>query len=223
MRTIRRLAATLVVLSAAATAPALDARAQQTAPPGKFDYYLLTLTWSPTYCATHHKPADREECSQHRGFIVHGLWPQNDNGGWPAFCREVPPIPRERVAKDLPIMPNAAMIQHEWEKHGSCTTMTSGAYLDALEQAFAQFHIPERLDKPAHAVTMRLKDTKRIVTEANPGLTSDMFSLRCSRQGQVEELRLCLDTAFHPRPCGKGQGDSCPVTVRFGSPTDSGR
>ncbi len=118
MRMIRRLAATIAFVL-----PTLfrlgTALAQQTAPPGQFDYYLLTLSWSPTYCATHRGPAAREECGQHRGFIVHGLWPQNENGTWPALCRDVQPMSRERVAKELPIMPNAEMIAHEWEKHGS--------------------------------------------------------------------------------------------------------
>jgi ribonuclease T2 len=223
MRTIHRLAAAVVILLAGAAAPIMGARAQQTAPAGKFDYYLLTLTWSPAYCATHHRPAAREECAQHRGLIVHGLWPQYENGGWPAFCREVTPVPRARVLRELPSMPNAAMVQHEWEKHGSCTTMTAGAYFDATDKAFAGFHVPERLDKPHRPVTLRLKDAKRIVTEANPGLTEAMFSLRCDPKGHVQELRLCLDRAFHPRLCGKGQEDLCPVTVRFEPVPDSGR
>lgn len=222
MRMIRRLAATIAFVL-----PTLfrlgTALAQQTAPPGQFDYYLLTLSWSPTYCATHRGPAAREECGQHRGFIVHGLWPQNENGTWPAFCRDVQPMSRERVAKELPIMPNAEMIAHEWEKHGSCTTATADTYFDSLNAAFAGLHIPEKLDRPLHPVSLGLAETKRLFAEANPGLTSDMVSLRCGPHGPVEELRVCLDRAFHPRPCGKAQVDACPVTVRFGSPTDSAR
>lgn len=218
MRIIRRLAATLSVLLLSATA-----NAQQTAPPGKFDYYLLTLSWSPAYCATHHGAAARQECSQHRGFIVHGLWPQDESGSWPAFCREVPPVSLGRVAKELPTMPNAAMIQHEWDKHGSCTTLTADAYFDALNRAFAGLHIPESLDKPRHALALHLTDAKRVFAEANPGLTPGMVALRCGQGGKVEELRVCLDTTFHPRPCGKGQVDSCPVTVHFDPVPDSTR
>ena len=199
------------------------AHAQQAAPPGTFDYYLLTLSWSPSYCATHRGPAAKEECAQRRGFIVHGLWPQNENGTWPAFCREVPPVPKPIVAHELPVMPNATMIGHEWEKHGSCTTMTADAYFTALDHAFAGFHIPERLEKPKHALSLPLTDAKRLVTEANPGLSANMLALRCGQRGELDELRICLDTAFHPRACGRDEADACPVTVRFPAPIDSSK
>ncbi len=80
---------TMRVFAAALIAVLLGqpASAQQAAPPGRFDYFLLTLSWSPAYCATHRAdPAARDECARHRGFVAHGLWPQNENGSWPAFC-----------------------------------------------------------------------------------------------------------------------------------------
>jgi ribonuclease I len=48
---------------------------------GVFDYYLLTLSWSPTFCLTH---KDDAQCSgKGYGFVLHGLWPQYAKGGWP--------------------------------------------------------------------------------------------------------------------------------------------
>ena len=56
-----------------------NARAQSVA--GVFDYYLLALSWSPTFCLTHQKDA---QCSgKGYGFVLHGLWPQYTRGGWP--------------------------------------------------------------------------------------------------------------------------------------------
>ncbi|HEY1723516.1 MAG TPA: ribonuclease T [Magnetospirillaceae bacterium] len=199
------------------------ALAQQAAPPGQFDYYLLTLSWSPAYCATHRGPAAHDECAQQRGFIVHGLWPQNENGTWPAFCRAVQPVAKERIAHELPIMPNGAMIEHEWDKHGSCTTQTAAAYFDTLDRAFAAFHVPEALDRPKHAVSLPLAAAKRLIADANPGLDPAMFALRCAAGTQVEELRICLDTGFRPRLCGKDVTDTCRVTARFGPTIDSTR
>ncbi|NJL42628.1 MAG: hypothetical protein HC935_03095 [Pseudanabaena sp. SU_2_4] len=44
--------------------------------PGKFDYYVLSLSWSPEYCASTSNP-DPNQCSQRRySLVVHGLWPQ---------------------------------------------------------------------------------------------------------------------------------------------------
>ena len=43
--------------------------------PGSFDYYLLTLSWAPEFCATHEGNAPSSECGPawHLGFVVHGL------------------------------------------------------------------------------------------------------------------------------------------------------
>src|SRR5215831_16810486 len=55
--------------------------------PGVFDYYMLTLSWSPEFCHSH---ADKPECqSGHHGFIVHGLWPQYVDG-YPENCSNAP-------------------------------------------------------------------------------------------------------------------------------------
>jgi ribonuclease T2 len=209
-------------LTAAFCAFAWTATAQQAALPGQFDYFLLTLTWSPAYCALHHGKEARAECARRRGFVVHGLWPQRDNGTWPAFCRAVPPVPADRMARQLQIMPSARLVQHEWDKHGSCTTLTANAYFDATDRAFAALRIPERLTRPTHPFALPLVDAKRLFTDANPGLAPDMFALRCNHGNRVEELRICLDTDFRFRRCGKAQEDNCPVTVRFASVTATG-
>ena len=58
---------------------------QPPAETGVFDYYLLSLSWSPTYCETH--AGDASQCSQkHFGFVLHGLWPQYAAGGYPQDC-----------------------------------------------------------------------------------------------------------------------------------------
>jgi ribonuclease T2 len=51
-------------------------------PPGQFDFYVLSLTWVPGFCAGHRDP---EECSQDLGFRLHGLWPESLNG-YPYDC-----------------------------------------------------------------------------------------------------------------------------------------
>lgn len=192
------------------------ASAQQPAPPGQFDYYLLTLSWSPAYCLSHRSdPKAREECGRRRGFVVHGLWPQNEDGSWPAFCRAVPPVPRERVAREVAIMPNAELVEHEWEKHGSCTNLTVDGYFDAIDNAFAALHLPAPLVAPRDPLTLPLAQAKTLFAAANPGLGGNMLSMRCTHGNDVDELRLCLDKGFHYRACGRGGGDSCPIDTHF--------
>jgi len=202
----------------------LGARAQQPAPPGAFDYYLLALSWSPAYCADHRDEASaRAQCSKRRGFVVHGLWPQDEDGSWPAFCRPVPPVPAALAAREGAIMPDAPLIEHEWEKHGSCTTDSAPDYFAALERAFGAIRLPRALLAPHREVRLSVADAKRLFTSINPGLTAAMISLRCQAGDRVNELRLCLDRSLRFRSCGAGEADACPASVRFapvGTPGD---
>jgi ribonuclease T2 len=206
-------AAAIILTAVLAAAPPVSA--QDHAAPGAFDYYLLTLSWSPTYCAAHREAAAREECASRRGFIVHGLWPQDENGRWPEFCRTVPTVPPAIVEHERTVMPNAAMIEHEWERHGSCTRFSANGYFDQLDHAFAGFRIPDPLAHPPQPVSLPLDRAKTLFADANPGLASGMMALRCHADGTVEELRVCLDTDLRFRPCGAGQADACPAAVRF--------
>ena len=69
--------AVLILLTFCALATSATARHRKSpdAEPGTFDYYLLSLSWSPAYCLSDPGAA---ECNGPRrfGFIVHGLWPQ---------------------------------------------------------------------------------------------------------------------------------------------------
>jgi ribonuclease I len=89
------------------------------APPGEFDYYLLSLSWSPAFCLSSPGAA---ECDGPRryGFIVHGLWPQNERG-WPQYCNVHVPVPDEVVQAMAEIMPSRQLVYHEWSAHGTCS------------------------------------------------------------------------------------------------------
>ncbi len=63
----------------------LSAAAQADSTPGRFDYYLLSLSWSPEYCAKSRRD-DELQCARPYAFVAHGLWPQNEQG-WPSDCR----------------------------------------------------------------------------------------------------------------------------------------
>ena len=72
----------LALLSAAGLGGA--ARAAQDVgprPPGQFDYYVLSLSWVPGFCATNTK--DPNECQKGLTFALHGLWPQFEGGRYP--------------------------------------------------------------------------------------------------------------------------------------------
>ena len=110
---IAKHAAVALVLVGLAYAPALANDDE----PGDFDFYVLSLSWSPTYCAEAGSRADPQQCRASRPFrfIVHGLWPQKERG-WPDFCalpRELQPSP-EVLQGMYDIMPSRGLMQHQW-------------------------------------------------------------------------------------------------------------
>src|SRR5580692_9741169 len=84
-----------VLLCAAGVASARHRSHAEAGTPGEFDYYLLSLSWSPAFCLSSPGAA---ECNGPRrfGFIVHGLWPQYERG-WPQNCDVRGAVPEDVV------------------------------------------------------------------------------------------------------------------------------
>jgi ribonuclease T2 len=139
------LAAGLVGLAGSANA---QDRRQNT--PGEFDFYVLSLSWSPSFCE---EAAERGGRSQIQcggrpyAFVVHGLWPQYENG-FPEYCqRPSPRLNRNIVSSMLDLMPAPGLIFNEWDKHGTCSGLTDRNYFETIRKARAAIKIPaEYLD-----------------------------------------------------------------------------
>ena len=77
------LAAAVLIGIGAGTASAQDRRQNA---PGEFDFYVLALSWSPSFCeaAAERGNSGRSQQIQCGGrpfsFVVHGLWPQYERG-----------------------------------------------------------------------------------------------------------------------------------------------
>src|ERR1700690_2008813 len=74
-----------------------SAQDRQQNEPGKFDFYVLSLSWSPSFCdAGSTRAQGQPECGPRAySFVVHGLWPQYEKG-FPKSCQVPPPrLPRE--------------------------------------------------------------------------------------------------------------------------------
>ena len=64
------------------SAHATAATTPRDAATGDYDYYVMALSWSPSYCRSH--PEDDEQCTRRGfGFVLHGLWPQYEAGNGP--------------------------------------------------------------------------------------------------------------------------------------------
>jgi ribonuclease T2 len=163
------------------------ARGQNPGKPGKYDYYLLTLSWSPEFCSIQ---GTSPQCAAHPGFIVHGLWPQNFDGTYPASCdlsRPGPVHPEE----NMDITPDASLLQHEWGKHGTCTTLTPEAFFSLERRAFHSVVIPLFFAKLDHEVEVKTGMIGRMFSEENPGFPAGSIVVSCG-ESRLSAIEVCL-------------------------------
>jgi len=187
--------------------------------PGRFDYYVLSLSWSPHYCALPEARDETLQCGGRRhGFVVHGLWPQQE-GGAPEFCGSSQPrqVPPEIVEEYLPIMPSARLIGHQWKKHGTCSGLTQEQYFASVRRAWEAFRVPSAFEEGSLLRTDRHTLLTRI-RDANPGIPPEGITLRC-RGRDFAEARICLSRELLPVACGaKARGNCPPRNLRVRPP-----
>lgn len=180
--------------------------------PGDFAYYVLALSWSPSWCLVAGDARQAAQCdpAHDTGFILHGLWPQRLDG-WPEFCDPDTRDPsRAQAAAMADIMGSEGLARHEWEKHGTCSGLDAGGYYALSRRAFAAIRRPERLRQMAKPARLAPAAIERAFLEANPGLAPEAVSVTC-RDGLIRELRVCLDRELAPRPCTGPAARECPL------------
>ncbi len=191
-----------VVLGLLAAAFAvLPAAAQDKGEAGRFDYYVLSLSWSPQHCATNGASSPRQ-CGAGRryGFIVHGLWPQYERSGYPAYCRAGAGPSRDTIDRIIDVMPSEGLIRHEWSKHGACSGLPASRYFDITAQAFSRIAMPEFYRRPTGTLSRSVAQLKNELVAANPSLPATAISVVCSGQ-YLREVRICLEKSLQPRAC----------------------
>jgi len=166
-------------------------------------YLLLAISWTPSWCVRTGDARGAARCApgSGAGWLVHGLWPQFDAGGWPEFC-DTPHAPpsRDQTATMIDIMGSDGLALHQWRKHGTCSGLSASAYFDQTRAAFAGLHLPDAL-RPGAGPLRRSPDALLAdLRAANPGLGEDMAILTC-RDGMAQEIRLCLSHDLTPRAC----------------------
>lgn len=123
---------------------------------GDFDYYVLSLSWSPNWCAMTGDAQNSDQCDTRHdhGWILHGLWPQFHRG-YPSYCRtaERPPS-RGMTAAMADIMGTSGLAWHQWKKHGTCTGLSAERYYALSREAYGKVVRPvvfRKLDKTVPA------------------------------------------------------------------------
>lgn len=178
------------------TAQSASASGEQVAPPvgSGFDFYVLALSWSPSYCASYGDRANRQQCEADEpfGFVVHGLWPQFESG-YPTACPTDQPLSVPRALSDamLDIMPSTGLIRHEWSEHGTCSGLSQEDYFTATRMAFDTISMPRSLVDAKQIRTVDPDSVEDAFVAANPGLPNDAIAVTCDRR-YIRDIRICL-------------------------------
>lgn len=170
-------------------------------PAGKgFDFYVLALLWSPSYCEAEGEQANQQQCSRPYGFAVHGLWPQFEKNGWPEDCpTSEPDVSKETMRGLYDLIPSAGLIRYEWRKHGTCAGLAQADYWRVLRAAWERVTIPAGYGD--QGMSIEPGTLERAFLSANPGLPANGAAVICDDQ-YFREIRICLtkDLAFRSCP-----------------------
>ncbi|PRD45926.1 ribonuclease T [Phyllobacterium phragmitis] len=175
-----------------------------------FDFYVLSLSWSPSYCASEGSRADRQQCSSGRpySFIVHGLWPQYEKG-YPQDCAiDDRYVPRQMISSVRDIMPSTGLIIHEWRRHGSCTGLSQSDYFSTLRRAYETVSIPASFRNVQVSRDIDPVLVEKAFVTANPGLPAGGIAVTCEG-GYLQDVRICMTKDLQFRNCGEVDADAC--------------
>jgi ribonuclease T2 len=173
-------------------------------PAGEFDYYVLSLSWSPNWCALEGDARGSDQCDKRHdhGWTLHGLWPQFHRG-WPSFCRTPEAPPSRRMTADMAdIMGSPGLAWHQWKKHGTCSGLAAQDYFTLSRRAYDAVTRPAAFRKLDKTVRLPARLVEDAFLQDNPTLTRDALTITCV-DGHIQEARICLSRDLDPAPCGR--------------------
>ncbi|NTJ41773.1 ribonuclease [Agrobacterium larrymoorei] len=176
-----------------------------------FGFYVLSLSWSPAFCASDAGKNSRQQCGSERkyGFVVHGLWPQNERG-YPEFCGK---DQNERVPEAIgrtmfDIMPSMGLIGHQWRKHGTCSGLSQQAYFETTRAAYDRIVLPLEISSGRQNIRLSADAIETAFTAANPNMTKQGIAISCDGP-RMDEVRICLNKDLSFRSCPEVDRKGC--------------
>ena len=176
-----------------------------------FDFYVLSLSWSPSWCASNDRNGSTPQCHGRRDyrFIAHGLWPQYERG-WPEYCPSSEPerVPQSLAGTLYDIIPSAGLAGHEWRKHGSCSGLSQRIYFETLRAAHRKVRMPPVVFDGKIQRKLAIDEIEALFIRANPGLSRDAIAVSCE-DGLLAEIRICMSKSLSFRACAEVDRNAC--------------
>src|ERR1700731_3995118 len=204
------LPAAVALIGLAGTASAQDQRQNA---PGEFDFYVLSLSWSPSFCEEAAESGgggrSQVQCGgRPYSFVVHCLWPQYERG-FPNYCqRPSPRLDRNIMSSMLDLMPAPGLIFNEWDKHGTCSGLGPRAYFETIRKARSAVKIPPQFLELSDPKTVAPQDVEDAFIKVNPGLSNAAIAVTCNRT-RLSEVRICMSKDLQFRACDEIDRRAC--------------
>jgi ribonuclease T2 len=181
--------------------------------PGDFDFYVLALSWSPSFCKTPAAARAGSQCDPGAGlgFVVHGLWPQYEHG-YPEDCPLGTRSP-SRIALQgaAGVYASEALARYEWRKHGVCSGKSPTDYFNDVRRARETIVVPAPFQSAKADQSWTSIDIERAFFAVNARLRPGMIGVAC-RQGVLQEVRVCLSKDLRDfRACPEVARRGCPI------------
>jgi ribonuclease T2 len=239
---MRRFAALLLIvtLCVAVTGTDVEARRRRhdAAVPGAFDYYLLTLSIAPSFCALSDRNQAKTECQEltkpefdQTPLTVHGLWPNRARVSvnmQPQDCAgpDFGELSHETEQALLHFMPGGlGLARYEWRKHGTCSGLSPERYFSAVVDLAKHANATIGAVMQRHnmlAGSVRVDALLDAIAQDNPAVAAaivvDCKYPRGGGRALIDEIRVVLSKEFVPvaaRSVGLGQNSGCPSGVGF--------
>ena len=203
---------------------AAEPSSASTPKPGSFESLVLSLSWSPTWCASPSGKNDHEQCggTQKYAFIAHGLWPEFPRGSHASHgCGGDTGLTDKSVEKVKDIMPSRKLVNHEWERHGTCMGGDAAGYFGKVRSAWDKIKIPAQFKAPSKDATLSTAAIRKAFTDANPGLPGTSIAITCQRPRVrasapdtprpllLKEVHICLEKDLGFKACSGSIKDRC--------------
>ncbi|GAV68395.1 Ribonuclease_T2 domain-containing protein, partial [Cephalotus follicularis] len=195
----------------------------------EFDYFALALQWPGTFCQRTRHCCSSNACCRGSNApteftillnicVVDGLWPDYNDGTWPACCTRSDFDEHEvllgALNKYWPSLScgspstchgtKGSFWAHEWEKHGTCSfpvVRDEYNYFLTTLNVYFKYNVTKVLNEAGYVPSNTERYPLGGIVSAIENAFHATPELTCSK-GAVEELHLCFYKDFTPRDCG---------------------
>jgi ribonuclease T2 len=221
-----------------ATAPSHARSGNSASQAGDFDYYLLSLSVAPSFCALSPRNQAKDECRtltaaafQQTPLTVHGLWPNRAGVSVNRQPMDCAGPPLDQLSAPLQgelnrYMPGGPGLErYEWRKHGACSGLAPESYFADVVR------LAHKADETIGTVlreqgmlgrTVRIADLLAAVARQDAALAAaivvDCRFPRGGGEALIDEIRVTLSKDLAPIPArsvGLGQNSGCPRGAGF--------